>query len=139
MFHAILVIVYCFSLLGYPLAFLHRFLLYGKSPWQQHLYFTVCGIAICYFNFGKYKFHNMVLINWVSTLVYTASYNNLVEPPFHKVKVNLKTNYRALDPNTYRSQTPTGCSGRCLGLVSNTFYLPQSQCMGFKLMFSLQK
>ena len=52
-----MVTVFVVLFAGYPLAFLHRLLLYGKSPWLQHLYFTLCGIAICYFNFGESSPH----------------------------------------------------------------------------------
>lgn len=39
-------------LLGYPLAFLYRHLIFQRSASEQHLYFTLSGILLCYFNYG---------------------------------------------------------------------------------------
>jgi len=41
------------GVVGYPLAAFHRCILLGRSPALQHFYFTLCGISLCYFNFGK--------------------------------------------------------------------------------------
>ena len=38
---------------GYPLALFHRYFLYGSSETLQNIYFTLSGLGICYFNFGK--------------------------------------------------------------------------------------
>lgn len=42
------------ELSGLPIALLHRYTLYGKSPVRQHLFFTICGLLICYWNYGNY-------------------------------------------------------------------------------------
>jgi len=45
---------------GYPLAMVHRQFFYGRSPNVQHIFFTICGLSLCYFNFGtSTDFHLM--------------------------------------------------------------------------------
>ncbi|XP_076233949.1 lysophosphatidylcholine acyltransferase 3 protein nessy [Calliopsis andreniformis] len=46
-------------LLGIPIAFLHRYTLYGKTPVYQHLFFTICGVLICYWNYGLAILHSI--------------------------------------------------------------------------------
>lgn len=48
--------------IGYPLGLLHRNFLYGRTPWIQHTYFTMCGLAIAWFNFGMHALHSLVSI-----------------------------------------------------------------------------
>ncbi|XP_020281178.1 lysophospholipid acyltransferase 5 [Pseudomyrmex gracilis] len=38
-------------LLGFPVALLHRYTLYGKDPTRQHLFFIACGLLIGYWNY----------------------------------------------------------------------------------------
>ena len=45
-------------LLGLPIALLHRYTLYGKNPVRQHLFFTTCGLLICYWNYGLNTLHS---------------------------------------------------------------------------------
>ncbi|CAG2200843.1 LPCAT3 [Mytilus edulis] len=47
---------------GYPLAFLYRSFIFGRSPNIQHIYFTICGISLCYFNYGTDVVHSMINI-----------------------------------------------------------------------------
>ncbi|CAI9741420.1 Hypothetical predicted protein [Octopus vulgaris] len=52
-------------LAGYPLAFMYRGLLYGRSSTLQHIYFIICGVYMGYFNFGidvLHSFVNLILI-----------------------------------------------------------------------------
>ncbi|KAK2183141.1 hypothetical protein NP493_318g04061 [Ridgeia piscesae] len=49
-------------LAGYPLAFFHRYFLYGKAQDLQHIYFVVTGLALGYFNFGPNVLHTAVNI-----------------------------------------------------------------------------
>lgn len=46
-----IIIVIEFS--GLPIALFHRYTLYGKSPILQHLFFSISGILICYWNYGN--------------------------------------------------------------------------------------
>ncbi|XP_054267493.1 lysophospholipid acyltransferase 5-like isoform X1 [Macrosteles quadrilineatus] len=47
---------------AHPIALFHRFFLYGKAPDLQHLYFTLCGLAIGIFNYGWDIFHTFATI-----------------------------------------------------------------------------
>ena len=38
---------------GYPLAFLYRVKIFGKSQQTQDIYFIICGLMINYFMYGK--------------------------------------------------------------------------------------
>uniref|UniRef100_A0A2L2Y2V1 Lysophospholipid acyltransferase 5 n=1 Tax=Parasteatoda tepidariorum TaxID=114398 RepID=A0A2L2Y2V1_PARTP len=49
-------------LLGYPLALLHRYLLFGKTPAVQHLYFIFCGLALGFFNYGFDILHSVICV-----------------------------------------------------------------------------
>ncbi|KAG8229520.1 hypothetical protein J437_LFUL004926 [Ladona fulva] len=57
-------------LIGYPIAVIHRYTLYGKSPTLQHLYFLSCGVAIGYFNYGFDVLHSIstVVIMYLTLL-----------------------------------------------------------------------
>lgn len=59
-------------LLGYPLAFLYRRCFLGKAPKMQHLFFTVCGLWLCYFNFGWHTIHSVINILLIHLLLMTA-------------------------------------------------------------------
>ncbi|XP_074654931.1 lysophospholipid acyltransferase 5-like [Tubulanus polymorphus] len=37
---------------AYPLSLIHRYTLYGKTPFIQHVYFALFGFSFMYFNFG---------------------------------------------------------------------------------------
>ncbi|KAK6638461.1 hypothetical protein RUM43_006728 [Polyplax serrata] len=50
-------------LLGYPIAFFHRKYLYGKAPNLQHIYFIVCGLGLCYFNYGWDTLHSVAAVS----------------------------------------------------------------------------
>ncbi|XP_061934978.1 lysophospholipid acyltransferase 5 [Apis cerana] len=45
-------------LVGFPIAFIHRYTLYGKYPIYQHIFFITCGVSICLWNFGFNLFHS---------------------------------------------------------------------------------
>lgn len=49
-------------LLGYPLAFVHRHLFFRKNANLQHMYFIVCGLCLCCFNYGLYACHSLINI-----------------------------------------------------------------------------
>lgn len=52
-------------LAGYPLAFIYRSAVYGRSSTTQHVYFILCGMYMGYFNFGLEVLHslaNMIII-----------------------------------------------------------------------------
>lgn len=59
-------------LAGYPLALVHRNLFLGKTPLLQHTYFTVCGLALCFFNYGIDVYHSVVNILVVYALLKVA-------------------------------------------------------------------
>ena len=35
------------------LALIYRSFIHGRAANVQHIYFTLCGLGLCYFNFGK--------------------------------------------------------------------------------------
>ncbi|KAG7208328.1 hypothetical protein KM043_014564 [Ampulex compressa] len=45
-------------LLGFPVALIHRYTLYGKDPIRQHLFFITCGLAIGYWNYEYNILHS---------------------------------------------------------------------------------
>ncbi|XP_076360930.1 lysophospholipid acyltransferase 5-like isoform X1 [Tachypleus tridentatus] len=49
-------------LIGYPLAVVHRQLLYCKSPPLQHIFFMLCGLGIGYFNYGLEVLHSVACV-----------------------------------------------------------------------------
>ncbi|GFG41009.1 hypothetical protein Cfor_12605 [Coptotermes formosanus] len=49
-------------LLGYPLALIHRYTLYGHFLHCQHLYFVVSGLSIGYFNYGWEVLHSVASV-----------------------------------------------------------------------------
>ncbi|EEC04873.1 complement c3f, putative [Ixodes scapularis] len=49
-------------LAGYPLALVHRNFFLNKNPVSQHLYFTVCGLLLCCFNYGFNVYHSLLNI-----------------------------------------------------------------------------
>ncbi|XP_076749797.1 lysophosphatidylcholine acyltransferase 3 protein nessy [Xylocopa sonorina] len=48
--------------LGLPIALLHKYTLYQKSPIHQHVFFIVCGILICIWNYGINTFHSITAV-----------------------------------------------------------------------------
>ncbi|KAJ9577509.1 hypothetical protein L9F63_005882, partial [Diploptera punctata] len=76
-------------LIGYPLALIHRYTLYGKNPEYQHIFFVVTGLTIGYFNYGWEVLHSVTsvlvvyailrvvggtLISVISVFVFTMTY-----------------------------------------------------------------
>ncbi|XP_013391427.1 lysophospholipid acyltransferase 5 [Lingula anatina] len=49
-------------LLGYPLAFIYRNFIFGKPSNVQHVFFALCGLWLCYFNFGFNVLHSIANI-----------------------------------------------------------------------------
>ncbi|CAN8004873.1 unnamed protein product, partial [Ixodes hexagonus] len=47
---------------GYPLALVHRNLFLSKNAVSQHLYFTICGVLLCCFNYGLDVYHSLLNI-----------------------------------------------------------------------------
>ncbi|XP_046381384.2 lysophospholipid acyltransferase 5-like [Haliotis rufescens] len=47
---------------GYPLAFLYRHWIILQPAPVKHIFFTVCGLVLCYFNFGDAVSHSLVNI-----------------------------------------------------------------------------
>jgi len=45
-------------ILGFPVALLHRYTLYGKDPIRQHIFFITCGLSIGYWNYGNSSEHD---------------------------------------------------------------------------------
>ncbi|KZC11643.1 Lysophospholipid acyltransferase 5, partial [Dufourea novaeangliae] len=50
------------ELSGLPIALLHRYTLYGKNPVSQHLFFTSCGLLLCYWNYGLNTLHSATAV-----------------------------------------------------------------------------
>ncbi|CAL7949229.1 unnamed protein product [Xylocopa violacea] len=48
--------------LGLPIALLHKYIFYQKCPIRQHIFFTVCGVLICIWNYGINTFHSAVAV-----------------------------------------------------------------------------
>ncbi|XP_061163475.1 lysophospholipid acyltransferase 5-like [Saccostrea echinata] len=55
--------------IGYPLGFLHRAFIHGKHENIHHLYFTLTGVAVYYFNFGLYFIHPLINIIVICVLL----------------------------------------------------------------------
>ncbi|KAK6045079.1 hypothetical protein COOONC_17416 [Cooperia oncophora] len=49
-------------LAGYPLAYLHRTVIYKKPPQEQHIFFVAVGVALHFFNTGYDVVHTFVAI-----------------------------------------------------------------------------
>ncbi|XP_050446775.1 lysophospholipid acyltransferase 5 [Cataglyphis hispanica] len=49
-------------LLGFPVALLHRYTLYGKDPTRQHIFFIACGLAIGYWNYDYNILHSSTAV-----------------------------------------------------------------------------
>jgi len=65
-------VFYVVMFVGYPLAMCHRYFLYGRSPNMQHIFFMICGLSLCYFNFGKPDFNLLFVIPVVILCYFTA-------------------------------------------------------------------
>ncbi|KAG8435770.1 hypothetical protein GDO86_013639 [Hymenochirus boettgeri] len=48
--------------LGYPLALFQRYFLFKKEPSHIHLFNTVTGLGIAYFNFGSQLYHSILCV-----------------------------------------------------------------------------
>lgn len=55
--------------IGYPLALLYRSVVLGKSASIQHIFFTLCGLSICYFNYGFDIIHSIINIAVIYVLL----------------------------------------------------------------------
>lgn len=49
-------------LIGFPVALLHRYTLYGKDPIRQHLFFITCGLVIGYWNYDYKILHSSTAV-----------------------------------------------------------------------------
>ncbi|GBL99126.1 Lysophospholipid acyltransferase 5 [Araneus ventricosus] len=47
---------------GYPLALFHRHVLFGTAPIVQHVFFTICGITLGFYNYGFDIFHSILCV-----------------------------------------------------------------------------
>ncbi|CAD1473272.1 unnamed protein product, partial [Heterotrigona itama] len=45
-----------------PIALLHRYILYGKCPVCQHIFFATCGVLICLWNYGLNILHSAATV-----------------------------------------------------------------------------
>ncbi|XP_069703980.1 lysophospholipid acyltransferase 5 [Periplaneta americana] len=76
-------------LIGYPLALIHRYTLYGQFLQYQHLFFVLSGLSIGYFNYGWEVLHSVTsvlvvygilkivggtLLSVISVFVFTMTY-----------------------------------------------------------------
>ncbi|XP_068111367.1 lysophospholipid acyltransferase 5 [Hyperolius riggenbachi] len=48
--------------IGYPLALFQRYFLFKKQPSHIHLFNTVTGLCIAYFNFGSQLYHSLLCV-----------------------------------------------------------------------------
>ncbi|GFY45890.1 lysophospholipid acyltransferase 5 [Trichonephila inaurata madagascariensis] len=67
-------------LLGYPLALVHRYLLFGKSITVQHLFFITSGLSLGIFNYGSDIFHSVlcVLITYCILLTFGGTFKSVI-------------------------------------------------------------
>ncbi|GIY05172.1 lysophospholipid acyltransferase 5 [Caerostris darwini] len=67
-------------LLGYPLALIHRYFLFGKSASIQHLYFIICGLTLGTFNYGSDILHSVfcVLVMYFLLLTIGGTFKSVV-------------------------------------------------------------
>uniref|UniRef100_A0A1I8NPP7 Lysophospholipid acyltransferase 5 n=1 Tax=Stomoxys calcitrans TaxID=35570 RepID=A0A1I8NPP7_STOCA len=55
-------------LAGYPIAFLYRFLIQHQSKKAvHHIFFALCGLMLCFFNYGINTYHSLLCI-WMTFL-----------------------------------------------------------------------
>ncbi|KAK3105167.1 hypothetical protein FSP39_018592 [Pinctada imbricata] len=54
---------------GYPLAAVYRHAVHSKSQDVHHIYFTICGLLIYYFNFGWSLLHSIINIAVIYALL----------------------------------------------------------------------
>ncbi|XP_066996783.2 lysophospholipid acyltransferase 5 isoform X1 [Anabrus simplex] len=59
-------------LIGYPLALVHRYTLYGKGSTLQHIFFIVSGLSIGYFNYGTEVLHSTASVLVVYAILVLA-------------------------------------------------------------------
>ncbi|XP_063291324.1 lysophospholipid acyltransferase 5 isoform X2 [Pelobates fuscus] len=48
--------------IGYPLALFQRYFLFKKEPSHNHLFNTLTGLCIAYFNFGSQMYHSVLCV-----------------------------------------------------------------------------
>ncbi|CAH2322631.1 lysophospholipid acyltransferase 5 [Pelobates cultripes] len=48
--------------IGYPLALFQRYFLFKKEPSHNHLFNTLTGLCIAYFNFGSQMYHSLLCV-----------------------------------------------------------------------------
>lgn len=61
------------QLLGYPLAFLYRQVVYGQKATTQHLFFIITGLWIACFNFGFHAIHTVLNVLGVFIILQTCA------------------------------------------------------------------
>ncbi|XP_078616446.1 lysophospholipid acyltransferase 5-like isoform X2 [Branchiostoma floridae x Branchiostoma japonicum] len=67
-------------LLGYPLALFQRLFLKKAPPTAYHVYYTLAGLSIMYFNFGIATYHSAlsVIVNWALLHLLGGSFRSVV-------------------------------------------------------------
>ncbi|GFU08843.1 lysophospholipid acyltransferase 5 [Nephila pilipes] len=67
-------------LLGYPLALVHRYVLFGKSVTVQHLFFIISGLSLGIFNYGSDILHSVfcVLVTYFILLIIGGTFKSVV-------------------------------------------------------------
>ncbi|XP_066296869.1 lysophospholipid acyltransferase 5-like isoform X2 [Branchiostoma lanceolatum] len=67
-------------LLGYPLAIFQRLFLTKAPPTAYHVYYTLAGLSIMYFNFGIATYHSAlsVIVNWALLHLLGGSFRSVV-------------------------------------------------------------
>lgn len=86
-------------LAGYPIALLHRKILYGKPPGIQHIFFTVAGLFLGYLNFGLDIFHTTV------TLIVVYAILKTIGGTLHSVIITLIFTMTYLLVGYYKTET----------------------------------
>lgn len=61
-------------LLGFPIAIVHRYTLYGKNPTCQHIFFVICGLSIGYWNYGHNILHSCAALFGTYLLLVITGY-----------------------------------------------------------------
>lgn len=64
-----------FLFVGYPLAIVYRKYMLREPPVVQHLYFALIGFALIFWNYGLWKFFEILLIGGLFLLGFDAGHS----------------------------------------------------------------
>ncbi|XP_005180676.1 lysophospholipid acyltransferase 5 [Musca domestica] len=91
-------------LAGYPIALIYRFLIQPQSSKPvHHIFFSLCGFGLCFFNYGLNTYHSLVCI-WITYLLVRLLRNSptqLVGVNFIFHMIYLLTGYYFTESNEY--------------------------------------